>query len=213
MRNLIRSMVIGVALALVVAGSAPAKPETVRVGNLVLVDDGWLSPTKLPKHKQGPVNAYLSASISTVDGSHLPAAREVVVDLDKHVHVNAEGLPVCRAGRLTSRNTGDARRACGKAIVGKGDARVEVAFPEQAPIMASSPLTIFNGGVKGGKTTLFIHGFITVPVPAAVVATVEITPIREGHFGSRIVAKIPKISGGAGSLTKTKLKIDQKKGF
>jgi len=209
MRNLIRSMVIGAALALIAGGSALAKPDVVRVGNLVLSHDGGISPTKLPKHGQTPIEAFISASIATLDGSHLPAAREAVVDLDKSIHVNAVGLPVCSAEQLNSRRTGAARRVCGEAIVGRGGARVEIAFPEQPPIMASSPLTMFNGGVQGRTTTIFIHAFITVPVPAAVVTTVELTP-TPGRYGTHIVAKVPAIAGGSGSLTNAILRIDRK---
>jgi hypothetical protein len=210
MRNLSRSMAVGATLALLVAGSALARPEVVRVGNLVLRDNGGISPTKLPKHTQAPVKANLSASVATVDGSHLPAAREVVIDIDKSIHVNATGLPVCKGGQLEARDSNAARRICSKAIVGTGSGRVEIAFPEQRPIMVSSPLTMFNGGVKGGKTTIFIHAFITVPVPAAIVTTVKITPIRRGHYGLHTVSKIPAIAGGAGSITKFKLRIDRK---
>jgi hypothetical protein len=85
MRNLIRSTAIGAALALILAGSALAKPQVFRVGNLVLTDNGGISPAKLPKHKQAPVTATLSASVATADGSHLPAAREVVIDVDKNI--------------------------------------------------------------------------------------------------------------------------------
>jgi hypothetical protein len=210
MRNLIRSTAIGAALALIAAGSVLAKPEVIRVGNLVLKDNGGISPTKLPKHKQVPVSATLNASVATVDGSHLPAAREVIIDVDKNIHVNAKGLPICRAGQLEARDTSAARRICGKAIVGRGNGLVEIAFPEQKPLMVSSPLTMFNGGVKGGKTTIFIHAFITVPVPAAIVTTVEITPIHSGPYGIHTVSKIPVIAGGAGSVTGFKLKIDRK---
>jgi hypothetical protein len=152
MRNLIRSAVIGTVLALAVGGSALAKPEVVQVGNLVLSHDGGISPTKLPKHEQAPIDAFISASVATLDGSHLPAAREALIELDKNIQVNAEGLPVCEGGQLSSRNTSAARRACGGAIVGTGSACVEIAFPEQTPIMASSPLTMFNGGVRGRTT-------------------------------------------------------------
>lgn len=209
MRNLIRSTIIGAALALVVGGSALARPEVVQVGNLILSHDGGISPTKLPKHEQAPIDAFISASIATLDGSHLPAAREALIDLDKNIQVNAEGLPVCTGGQLSSRNTAAARRVCGEAIVGSGSARVEIAFPEQTPIIASSPLTMFNGGVKGGTTTIFIHAYITVPVPAAVVTTVKLTP-TPGKFGTRIVAKVPAIAGGAGSLTQARLRVDRK---
>jgi hypothetical protein len=210
MRHLVRCTVLGAALALFVAGGAFAKPETVRVGNLALTHDGGISPAALPRHEQAPIDAFISASIAALDGSHLPAAREAVIDLDKSVHVNAKGLPVCRRAQLDSRDIDAARKACGGAIVGKGSARVEIAFPEQAPILATSPLTMFNGGVAGGKTTIFIHAFLTVPVPAAVVTPVVLTPSHRGRYGTHIVAKVPAIAGGAGSLTDARLKIDRK---
>lgn len=215
MKNLIRRTAICAALALIVVGSALAesktKSEVVRVGNLVLRDSSrGISPIKLPKHKQVPIMANLSASVTTVDGSHLPAAREVVIDIDKSIHVNAKGLPICKGGQLEARDTKTARRICGKATVGTGSGLVEIAFPEQKPLMVSSPLTMFNGGVKGGKTTILIHAFITVPAPAAIVTTVKITPIRRGPYGIHTVSKIPVIAGGAGSVTKFKLRIDRK---
>lgn len=210
MRNPIRSTAIGAALALIVAGSALAKPQTFRVGNLILTDNGGISPTELPTHKQVPVTATLRASIVTADGSHLPAAREVVIDVDKNIHVNAKGLPICKGGQLEARDTEAARQICGNAIVGTGSGLVEIAFPEQKPIMVPSPLTLFNGGVKGGETTIFVHAFITVPVPAAIVTTVKITPIHNGPYGIHTVAKIPVIAGGAGSVTNFNLSVGRK---
>jgi hypothetical protein len=210
MRSLIRSTAISAALALIVTGSAFAKPQTFRVGNLILTDNGGISPTKLPKHKQVPVTANLSASVVTADRSHLPAAREVVIDVDKNIHVNAKGLPICKGSQLEARDTEAARRICGNAIVGTGSGLVEIAFPEQKPIMVPSPLTLFNGGVKGGTTTIFVHAFITVPVPAAIVTTVKITSIHQGPYGIHTIAKIPVIAGGAGSVTKFNLSVRRK---
>jgi hypothetical protein len=69
---------------------------------------------------------------------------------------------------------------------------------------------MFNGGVRGGRTTIFIHAFLTVPVPAAVVTTVVLTPTHRGRYGTHILAKVPAIAGGAGSLTDAKLRIDRK---
>src|SRR6476646_461677 len=210
MRHLIRCAVLGGALALFVAGGAFAKSETVRVGNLSLTHDGGISPTVLPRHEQAPIDAFISAAIATIDGSHPPAAREAALDLDKDVHVNAKGLPVCKRVQLDSRDTDAARKVCGGAIVGRGSARVEIAFPEQGTVFATSPLTMFNGGVRGGKTTIFIHAYLTVPVPAAVVTPVVLTPLRSGPYGTHIVAKVPAIAGGSGSLIDAKLKIDRK---
>lgn len=210
MRNLNRSIAIGVALALVVSAGAIAKPHVVRVGNLVLTDDGGVFPSKLPRRSQAPVKAKLRATIATADGTHPPASREVVIDIDKHIQLDARGLPVCKGSQLTARDSRAARRVCGKAIVGKGSGKVEIAFPEQKPILVSSPLTMFNGGVRGGKTTILVHAFITVPVPAAIVATVKINRIRRGPYGMHTVTRIPAISGGSGSVTGFKLDIDRK---
>jgi hypothetical protein len=210
MRNLIRSTGIGIVFALIAATGALAKPEAVQVGNLVLTHDGEISPARLPRHGQAPISAWISAALASRDGSHLPAVREAVIDVDDDVRVDARGLSVCKRNQLQSRDTDAARRACGKAIVGKGSAKAEIEFPEQSPIMASSPLTIFNGGAKGRTTTLFIHAFITVPVPAAVVTTVKITTVHRGPYGLEVVAKIPPISGGAGSLAEAKLEVGRK---
>jgi len=209
-RHLIRAVAIGTVITLVAAASALAKPETVRVGNLILRDNGGITPTKLPRHEQAPVAANINGKISTVDGSHPPALTSVIADFDENIEVNAEGLPACRLSQLQARDTRSAERACPDAIVGSGEAEVAVSFPEQAPFGATGPIVLFNGGVRGGTTVLYIHAYVAVPAPTAVVATVKLSPIDRGHYGMHAVAGVPPIAGGAGSVTKFKLTIDRK---
>ncbi len=208
-KHLIRTAAIAAGIALIAAASALAKPEVVRVGNLYLRDNGGISPTKLPRHEQVPIAANLNARIGTNDGSHPPAIKSVVADFDKSIEVNAEGLPVCRQDQLVARSTKDAKKACGDAIVGSGVGEVEVAFPEQKPIVAKGPIYLFNGGVRGGTTSLLIHTYVNVPAPTAVIATTKITKINRGHYGLHTVSTIPAIAGGAGSVTKFKISIDR----
>ena len=209
-RQLIRAVVVATAVALVAAASALAKPETVRVGNLVLRDNGGIAPTKLPRNEQAPVAANLKGKISTVDGSHPPALTSVIADFDENIEVNAKGLPACTLGQLRSRDTKTAEKACPDAIVGSGEAEVAVSFPEQAPFGAKGPIVLFNGGIHGGATVLYIHTYVSVPAPTAVVATVKISKIDRGHYGLHTIADIPPIAGGAGSVTEFKLTIDRK---
>jgi hypothetical protein len=208
-KQLIRIASAGIVFGLIVVASALAKPEVVRVGNLFLRDNGGISPTRLPRHKQVPIAANLNAQIGTIDGSHPPAITSVIADFDKSIQVNAKGLPVCKEEQLVARSTAAARNACPDAIVGSGEAEVEVAFPEQAPIDAKGPIFLFNGGVHGGTTLLLIHTYVDVPAPTAVIATVKISSIHRGHYGLHAVAQIPAIAGGAGSVTKFKLTIDR----
>jgi hypothetical protein len=196
--------------ALTTVGIATAaKPTVVRAGNLVLELNGDVAPKALPKKKMAAVALRISGDVSTVDGSHPPATRTVIADFDKNGRVNARGLPVCRSGQLQSRSAGMAKAACPKSIVGSGRTTVRVQFPEQKPFYSSGPLTLFNGGVKGKVTTMYIHAYVNVPAPTAIVTPVKIKSVRKGRFGTRAIARIPRIAGGAGSVTHFEMKIQR----
>jgi hypothetical protein len=200
-RGLIAAFNVGLVLVFAVVAVATAQWTTARIGNMVFRADGTLFPTTLPADEFAPSWFRARSRIETVDGSHPPALREGVVYIDKNSMFDARGLPACRAGQLEARDTRAARRACEEAIVGEGQGTAEVAFPEQRPIQVDSPITLFNGGVKGGTTTLFAHAFITVPAPAAVVATIKLRDVDAGRYGIRGTAALPVIAGGSGSVT------------
>jgi len=193
--------VVGVGIA------AAEKPETVEAGNLVFTFNGGFSPKALPKKELAPITLTASGKIEAKDGTHPPALKEAIVETDKNGAVFVKGLAVCKSGQLQSRDTGAAKKACPKAIIGTGHTTVEVALPEQRPIDVKSDLLVFNGGVKGGTTTFYIHAFFTAPVTGAIVTTVKIKKIKNGRYGLKSVATIPKIAGGSGSVKTFDLKI------
>lgn len=206
---------MGVALAVVALGlattaSAGNKPKTVEIGNILFTFNGGFSPTKLPKTKLAPIGLNATGHIQTKDGSHPPALKEVVVETDKNGAVSTTGFPKCTSGQLQSRDTATVRKVCHSAIIGAGKTEVEIALPEQPPIPVKSDLTVFNGGTAGGVTTFFIHAFITVPTPAAVVTTVKIKKVHHGRYGLESIASIPKIAGGSGSVKSFSLNINKK---
>jgi hypothetical protein len=206
-KHLVQATAVAAGLALLVAATAFAKPEVVRVGTLFLRDNGGISPTKLPRHELAPIAANLNAKIGTTDGSHPPAIRSVNLDFDKTIQVNARGLPSCEERQLVARSTAAAKNACSDAIIGSGEGEVEVAFPEQRPFSATGPIVLFNGGVHGGTTLILIHTYVAVPAPTAVIATAKLTKIQRGRYGTHVIAQIPPIAGGFGSVTKFKITI------
>lgn len=206
-QKLISVGALTVLVALLVTALAVAKPTVVRTGNLVLKIDGGVSPKALPKGKLAPITLRASGRLATDDGSHPPATREVTIDFDKNGTINARGMPKCTSGKLQSQDTKAAVAICRKAIVGRGRTSVEVAFADSKPFTAKGPLVLFNGGVRGGVTTMYIHAYVNVPAPTAIVTTVKVKKIRKGPFGTRAVATIPRIAGGAGSLTGFDFKI------
>lgn len=212
-RYLLAAMAIG-ALALSVVGIATAaneKPVSVRVGDIEFTADGSFTPNALPKKTLAPITLDVSGKIKKVAGDpHPPALKEVLVETDKNGTVDVEGFPACTSGQLQSQDTEHARAICKSAIIGEGKTEVGIAFPESTEVPVKSDLLAFNGGEKGGVTTIFIHAYITVPVPAAIVTTVKIKKIHKGRYGLLSVASVPKIAGGSGSVKSFSLKIGKK---
>jgi hypothetical protein len=202
---------LAVFFALLIAAFASAeKPVTVRTGNLEFVANGGFSPKALSKTALTPIAFSAEGKIKTLDGTHPPALKEVLVEADKNTAVFVKGYPVCKSGQLQSQDSAHAEAICKAALIGKGTTNVEIAFPESKVVPVSSKLLVFNGGEKGGVATFFIHAYITVPVPAAIVTTVKIKKIHNGRYGMLATATIPKIAGGSGSVTSFSLKIDKK---
>lgn len=211
-KHLVRIAAVGLGLALVFAALALGSPnrKVWCAGNICVADDGGIFPSKLPKHGKAPITARLSGEISTRDGAHPPAVQTLDIDVDRTIGIDAMGLPVCRAGQLQSRSSAAAKNACPDAIVGSGEAEVEVAFPDQTPFRSTGPLVLFNGGVQGRTTTVLLHAYVNVPAPTAIVTRATITRIHRGRFGLHIAAKVPKIAGGSGSVTNFDLKVGRR---
>jgi hypothetical protein len=194
-------------IGLAIAGHEDPGPTVVRAGNMVLKIDGNITPQVLPKGRLAPMGIWGSARLATTDGSHPPALEGSVFEGDKDVVVSVEGLPVCRIVQLRAVETKKAEAACGDAILGRGSATVEVAFPEQKPFDSTGPLIFFNGGERNGVIRVLAYSYVSVPAPTAVIATVEIKRVNEGPFGLRVETRVPRIAGGAGSFVAAKFSL------
>ncbi len=206
--------VLAVAVVAVGAGVAAAeKPVVVHAGELEAEFNGGFSPKVLSKRKPTPIAFNISGKLRDLDPAdegHPPALQQFLLEGDKHVSIDVKGIPVCRAGKIQSTDTTAARKACGPALIGTGKTEVGIKFPEQPKeIPVKSDLLAFNGGLHGGVTTLYIHAYITVPTPAAIVTTVKIKKIHKGRFGLSSVASIPKIAGGSGSVKSFSLNLQK----
>jgi len=63
-----------------------------------------VSPQKLSASEYAPVTWGLFGKFATSDWTHLPALRELEVDIDKDLKLNAKGYPVCKGGRRDIRD-------------------------------------------------------------------------------------------------------------
>jgi hypothetical protein len=198
------AMLTIVAVSVAAGGETPV---TVKVGELELTANGGFTPTALSKTKQTPIELKASGEVKEANGSHPPAAREIIIEGDKNAEVHVKGIPTCTSGQLQATSTGAALAACKSALIGEGETTAQVAFAEQKPISVPSKLLLFNGGEKGGKITWYVHAYFSNPISGAIVTTVTITKHPNGAFGTLAVAKIPQITGGSGSIVSFNLNI------
>ncbi len=202
---LLRASVVAALLLLVVVGSAVA--IKLRAANLIITTDGGFTPTTLPKHKYAPIKLHGFGKIETEDGSPPPILETVTIWFDKHGEVETRGLPTCTPGKLAATTTKQARKLCPGAIVGTGFGKAVVVFPEQPPIPAGTPLTLFNAEPKHGNPVVLVHAHLTVPGPTTFVVPIEIQRVNNGRYGFKTVAKIPKIAGGSGIPLYARLRV------
>lgn len=195
-KTLLRVHVLAGVVLLVAAASAAA--IVLHASNLVITTDGGFSPTTLPKRGFAPIKLHGFGKIESEDGSPPPVLDTVTIWFDKNGKVETRGLPTCTPGKLAATTTAQARKLCPGAIVGKGFGKAVVNFPEQGPIPASSPITLFNAKPKHGNPVVLAHAHLTVPGPTTFVVPIEIQKVHDGRYGFKTVGKIPKIAGGYG---------------
>ncbi len=194
------------ALGIALTAGGVAVGERVQAGNLIVDVAGGFSPSKLPKKKPAPITLRASADISTANGAVPPPLQQLVLNFDRNGALQTKGLPVCSPSKLENTTSPVARKKCKSSIVGTGTASALIAFPDQAPLPATSPLTIFNGPRIGGNPSVVIHAYLTIPAPTTFVIPSAITR-GQGRYRYRIVSHIPPIAGGYGSLTHFDFKI------
>lgn len=169
-----------VRLQMATAG-CPARPE--------MRFDAQALPRRLPSEARAPVSMRVHGSISTADGSLPSSLRRVEMDFDRAGAIDARGLPVCSRSKVETLSIGPLRRACRSSIVGRGTALVGIPSAEPVPL----DLTVFNGGVRGGATTLFIRASGALSTPSPVLVTVRPIGPGAGPYGLRAVAEIPPL--------------------
>jgi hypothetical protein len=204
-KTVLRTLCVTALLALVLGGTAYAL--RIQVGDIVVTGDGGFSPTTLPKHEFAPIKLHGHGKIETADGSLPPILKQLIFWFDKHGAVDTRGLAVCPMRKLVATTPARARKNCASAIVGTGFGEAVVNFPEQAPIPANSPLTIFNAPAQGGNPAVYVHAYTTVGGPSTIIIPVEIQKVHDGRYGFKTVANIPKIVNGYGTPLSGRLKI------
>lgn len=199
LRRLTTALLAACALASLWASNASGLADTVvPISNVRMTFGPLVTPKKLSRVEPTPIALNLEGRIETLNGSRPPAVQELVLDLDRHIAIDAQGIPVCKGGQRYIRFP-DLKSRCKEAIVGGGKIGVQFQFPEQPPVFSESELIVFNAGMQApGKTALYGVANLTQPITTSFLMTIEIT---KHSGGNRVVVEVPTLANGAGSLT------------
>jgi hypothetical protein len=196
-KNVLRTAILTV-IALLLMGGVALATIVLRAGPVEVTAEGGFTPTTLPKHETAAITLHGEGRIANTEGGLPPILKTLTVWYDKHGEVVTKGLPYCTKGKLEATTSATARKVCAGSIIGEGHGTALIAFPEQRPFKASSPITIFNAAPHNGNPTVLAHAYLSVPAPTTYIVPVEIQRVHAGPYGFRTEATIPRIAGGAG---------------
>jgi hypothetical protein len=195
----LKGLFLAIAVAALAGGSAIG--AVVKVEDVVLRADGGFQPQTLPKRQFIPIDFHGRVDISSRSGGRPPRLEQALIDFDRDGRLSVAGLPTCAPETIAAASSEEARRICRGAIVGTGHIGTYVAFFDQPPVEARSPLTIFNGPRNAaGQPTAVLHTQIATPATQTYAISVPIEQ-RRGGYRYRVRIDVPSIAGGFGAIT------------
>jgi hypothetical protein len=169
-----------------------AGAERSQVGNLIVSLNGGIHPMKLPRHERAPVGVHLSGRVVTADKTPVPRVNWIRLELAWRGVLHTKGLPVCPQSRLAGRLSQQAMRACGSALVGRGELSAEIFVPYQEPFGITAHLLVFNGKTKAGRPEVLVHAFTADPPVSFVI---PFTVHKVGSYKTVLITTIRKSIG------------------
>lgn len=197
-------------LGVVLLGVTLARAEISQKGNLRVVVNGKLSPTRLPRHGTAPVSVSVSGKVSTTDGSAPPQLRTMQIDVNRHGRFDTVGLPVCRYNEIQPASDNRALAACRSALVGEGHFAGTIALPGSAePFPMAGRLLLFNGR-QHGRPVLFGHIYSPKPFASSFVMVFEMRIAAHGTYGTTLTANLAKALGAKRNLESIEMTLSRR---
>ena len=108
-KNLLRTFLVAIALALI--GAVSASALKIEIDKTLVSATVSVAPRELPARGNAPVEVSSVTRIKTNDGSPPLDLSEIVFMFDKHGSVNTMGLPVCTRAKLAGHHAGAGAQA------------------------------------------------------------------------------------------------------
>jgi DNA-binding beta-propeller fold protein YncE len=184
----------------------------VQKGSLRVRVESKLSPRNLPREGSAPVGVSIGWNVATTDGSAPPKLQQLQIEINRHGHFDAVGLPVCPIGKIQPASSARALANCRSALVGEGKFSAEVSIGSQEPYEAGGRLLVFNGE-RHGKPVLLGQIYSPHPFATSFVIVFGIEKRVHGAYGTTLSATLPKQLLNWGNLTGIEMTLSRRYGF
>jgi hypothetical protein len=139
-----------------------------------------------------------------------PGISTATFGIDKAIELDPLGLPPCRTPATEGvqvDSAGAGETDCGRSIVGRAEAKIMFAYPENDPITVLGRGTVYFAGDRPWGSDLFVEIPFGMPMSANLDLIVPIRSVSEGRIGGDATVKIPEIADGYGLLRSLRLEL------
>jgi hypothetical protein len=168
-----------------------------------------LTPKVLPAHGRQVSRLVLGVEEEGAEGIP-PGISTATFGIDKAIELDPLGLPPCRSPATEGvqvDSAGAGETDCRRSIVGRAEAKIMFAYPENDPITVLGRGTVYFAGDRPWGSDLLVEIPFGMPMSASLDLIVPIRSVSEGRIGGDATVKIPQLAAGYGLLRSLRLEI------
>jgi hypothetical protein len=210
---LVASFVVGLAivtLGLVGTASGQEARITVRTeGESAATLEFGLTPKVLPARGRQVAKLVIGVEEGGAEGIP-PGISGATFGIDRAIRLDPRGIRPCRSPvteGVQIDGAGAAETDCRRSIVGRAEAKIMFAYPENTPITVTGHGIVYFAGDRLGRSELLVEIPFGNPLSANLDLIVPIRSVSEGGIGSDATVNVPEIAGGYGLLRSLRLEL------
>lgn len=147
-----------------------------------------VTPNRLPQHGAAPVDLAVAGTIAAGPaGASAPLLSTLDLILDRQIGIETTGLPTCTFSDVTHTYPKQARKRCGKALIGSGTVTDQVMYPDAPPFDLHDTVLFFNAPAKGVAPQILMYWYIPPPLgPATALSRTAGDPSLQFQFNGGV---------------------------
>jgi hypothetical protein len=207
----VASVVVGLAIVTMgLVGTASGRETVITLpteGESSATLEFGLTPKVLPAGGRQVAKLVLGVEEGGADGIP-PGISMATFGIDRAIELDPSGLPPCRTSVTEGVQIDAAGETdCRRSIVGRVEAKIMFAYPENDPITITGRGIVYFAGNRPGGSDLLVEIPFGIPLSANLDLIVPIRSVSRGRIGSDATVRIPKIAEGYGLLGSLRLEL------